>query len=185
MLTFAAAACSCIATASSCGGFRVLQMALFQFANAGGTLVRLCLVVLAILCILPPSARAADQQALEIVSKSGVHVFSVEVMRSPEEKAKGLMYRRELPEGRGMLFDFSPEQPVQMWMKNTYISLDMIFIRADGRILRIAENTTPESEAIIPAGGSVRGVLEVIAGTAKKYGIAPGDRVAHPLFDRR
>jgi uncharacterized membrane protein (UPF0127 family) len=113
-----------------------------------------------------------------------VHVFAVEVMRTPEEKAKGLMYRRELPEGRGMLFDFSPEQPVSMWMKNTYISLDMIFIGADGRIARIAENTKPESEAIIP-GGTVRGVLEVIAGTAKKYGIAPGDRVAHPLFDRR
>jgi len=71
-----------------------------------------------------------------------------------------------------------------MWMKNTYLPLDMIFIRADGRILRIAENTTPESEAIIPSGGPVRGVLEVIGGTAKKYGIAPGDRVAHPLFGR-
>jgi uncharacterized membrane protein (UPF0127 family) len=163
----------------------MLQMALFQFAHAGRTLARLGLMVFATLCILTASARAADQQTLEIVSKSGVHVFAVEVMRTPEEKSKGLMYRRELPEGRGMLFDFSPEQQVQMWMKNTYISLDMIFIRADGRILRIAENTTPESETIIPAGGSVRGVLEVIAGTAKKFGIAPGDRVAHPLFDRR
>ncbi len=132
---------------------------------------------------LVPAAQAAE--TLEIVGKSGVQVFSVEVMRTPDERAKGLMYRRELPEGRGMLFDFSPEQNVSMWMKNTYISLDMIFIRADGRILRIAENTTPESEAIIPAGGPVRGVLEVIAGTAKKYGIAPGDKVAHPLFDKR
>ena len=185
MLTFATAVCSCIAAAISRGGFRVLQMALFQFANAGRTLARLGLMVFATLCVLTASARAADQQTLEIVSKSGVHVFAVEVMRTPDEKSKGLMYRRELPEGRGMLFDFSPEQQVQMWMKNTYISLDMIFIRADGRILRIAENTTPESETIIPAGGSVRGVLEVIAGTAKKFGIAPGDRVAHPLFDRR
>jgi uncharacterized membrane protein (UPF0127 family) len=134
---------------------------------------------------MPACGRAADEQALEIVSKSGVHVFSVEVMRTPEEKAKGLMYRRELAQGRGMLFDFSPEQPVSMWMKNTYISLDMLFIRADGRIARIAENTTPESEAIIPAGTPVRGVLEVIAGTAKKFGIAAGDRVAHPLFERR
>ena len=160
-------------------------MALFQFANACQPLVRLWLVVFTLFCLLAAPARAADQQTLEIVSKSGVHVFSVEVMRTAEEKAKGLMYRRELPEGRGMLFDFSPEQQVSMWMKNTYISLDMIFIRPDGRILRIAENTTPESEAIIPAGGLVRGVLEVIAGTAKKFGIAPGDRVAHPLFDRR
>jgi hypothetical protein len=72
-----------------------------------------------------------------------------------------------------------------MWMQNTYISLDMIFIRGDGRILRIAENTKPLSEAIISSNGRVRGVLEVIAGTAKKFGIAPGDRVAHPLFQRR
>jgi uncharacterized membrane protein (UPF0127 family) len=71
---------------------------------------------------------------------------------------------------------------VSMWMKNTYLSLDMIFIRADGRILRIAEKTTPESEAIISSGGPVRGVLEVIAGTAKKYGIGPGDQVVHSLF---
>ena len=129
-------------------------------------------------------APAAGLETLEIVSKSGVQVFSVEVMRTPDERGKGLMFRRELPEGRGMLFDFSPEQNVSMWMKNTYLPLDMIFIRADGRILRIAENTTPESETIIPSGGPVRGVLEVIAGTAKKYGIAPGDRIAHPLFGR-
>jgi hypothetical protein len=82
-----------------------------------------------------------------------------------------------------MLFDFSPEQEVSMWMKNTFISLDMIFIRADGRILRIAENTEPQSTKIIPSRGLAKGVLEVIAGTAKKYGIAPGDRVAHPLFN--
>lgn len=72
-----------------------------------------------------------------------------------------------------------------MWMKNTYVSLDMIFIRADGRILRIAENTEPLSTRIIPSGGLARGVLEVAAGTARKYGIAPGDRVAYPLFDGR
>lgn len=142
------------------------------------------LLVVAVLWLaFAPAAQATE--TLEIVGKSGVQVFTVEVMRTPDERAKGLMYRRELPEGRGMLFDFSPEQNVSMWMKNTYIPLDMIFIRADGRILRIAENTTPESEAIIPAGGPVRGVLEVIAGTAKKYGIAAGDKVAHPLFDRR
>ncbi len=162
----------------------VSQMALFQLI--GPSWLRLA-AVLASFCVVaaPGSVRAADLQTLEIVSKSGVQVFAVEVMQTPEERSKGLMYRRELPMGRGMLFDFSPEQNVSMWMKNTYISLDMIFIRADGRILRIAENTTPESEAIIPAGGMVRGVLEVIGGTAKKYGIAPGDRVAHPLFDKR
>ena len=82
-----------------------------------------------------------------------------------------------------MLFDFHQEQPASFWMKNTYISLDMIFIRADGHILRIAENTVPLSETIVPSGGPVRAVLEVIAGTARKLGIEPGDRVAHPIFN--
>ena len=130
-------------------------------------------------------ARAANVQPLEIVTKTGVHVFAVEMATTEEEKTTGLMYRKELADGKGMLFDFSPEQEVSMWMKNTYIPLDMIFIRSDGRILRIAENTEPLSTKIIPSRGLAKGVLEVIAGTAQKYGIAPGDRVAHPLFNGR
>jgi len=126
--------------------------------------------------------RAANVQPLEIVTKNGVQVFSVEIATTEEEKTTGLMYRKELPDGKGMLFDFSPEQEVSMWMKNTYIPLDMIFIRADGRILRIAENTEPMSTKIIPSNGLAKGVLEVPAGTAQKYGIRPGDRVAHPFF---
>src|ERR1700720_2966907 len=130
-------------------------------------------------------APAAQEGMLEIATKSGVRVFSVELAVTDEERAKGLMFRKELPEGRGMLFDFKREQPVSFWMKNTYVPLDMIFIRADGRILRIAENTEPMSTKIIPSRGLAKGVLEVIAGTAQKYGIAPGDRVAHPLFNGR
>jgi uncharacterized membrane protein (UPF0127 family) len=140
--------------------------------------------VLVTLCI-NPAARAASFQPLEIATKSGVQVFSVEMATTEEEKQNGLMHRKELPDGKGMLFDFSPEQQISMWMKNTYISLDMIFIRADGRILRIAENTEPLSTKIISSGGLAKGVLEVIAGTAQKYGIQPGDRVAHPLFNKR
>ena len=141
------------------------------------------LVVLGGLCA-SPAANAASFEPLEIATKSGVQVFSVEMATTDEEKQQGLMYRKELPDGKGMLFDFSPEQQVSMWMKNTYISLDMIFIRADGRILRIAENTEPLSTKIISSGGLAKGVLEVIAGTAQKYGIQPGDRVAHPLFNK-
>jgi uncharacterized membrane protein (UPF0127 family) len=140
--------------------------------------------VLAIVCA-NPAVQAASFQPLEIVTKSGVQVFSVEMATTEEEKTQGLMHRKELADGKGMLFDFSPEQQISMWMKNTYISLDMIFIRADGRILRIAENTEPHSTKIISSGGLARGVLEVIAGTAQKYGIQPGDRVAHPLFNKR
>jgi uncharacterized membrane protein (UPF0127 family) len=126
----------------------------------------------------------ADLDTLEIVSKTGVHPFAVELAVSEEQREHGLMFRRELPEGRGMLFKFEPDQVVTMWMHNTYIPLDMIFIRGDGRILRIAENATPQSDRIISSGGPARGVLEVIAGTARKLGLAPGDRVAHPWFDQ-
>ncbi len=132
----------------------------------------------------PLPAGSAEQQTLEIVSKSGVHVFTVELAVSDEERQKGLMFRRSLPESQGMLFDFKTDQDVSMWMRNTYVSLDMIFIRGDGRIQRIAENTQTESDRIIPSGGPVRAVLEVVAGTAKKFGIAAGDRVASPIFRR-
>ena len=141
--------------------------------------------IIALCAFTTSSARAASIEPLEIVTKAGVQVFSVELATTGEEKTTGLMYRKELPDGKGMLFDFSPEQQISMWMKNTYISLDMIFIRADGRILRIAENTEPLSTKIISSGGLAKGVLEVIAGTAQKYGIQPGDRVAHPLFNKR
>ena len=150
---------------------------------------RLFLLVVAAL-VLPTAAPigrldAAELQTLTIASRTGVHDFTVELAVTPEDTARGLMFRRELPEGRGMLFDFQRERETAFWMKNTYISLDMIFIRGDGRILRIAENTQPLSERLVPSGGRVRAVLEVIAGTAKKLGLAPGDRVAHPIFRGR
>jgi uncharacterized membrane protein (UPF0127 family) len=134
----------------------------------------------------PAPANAQTRQlTLEIASKSGVHPFAVEIVDNDADRARGLMFRKELPEGRGMLFDFKREQDVSFWMENTYISLDIIFIRGDGTILRIAENTEPLSTKMIPSGGPVRGVLEVIAGTSRKFGIAPGDRVAHPIFRAR
>ena len=106
----------------------------------------------------------------------------MEVVATEEERQKGLMFRKELPEGKGMLFDFKVDAPVAFWMKNTYVSLDMIFIRSDGRIVSIAENTEPLSERLVPSAGPVRGVLEVVAGTSRKLGIRPGDRVAHRIF---
>src|SRR3974390_1370840 len=140
---------------------------------------------LLVLLMLPlgAGAPAAEQQTLEIATKSGVRVFAVELAVSDAEREKGLMFRKQVPEGTGMLFDFKKDQQVTMWMKNTYVSLDMIFIRNDGRIAHIAENTEPESEKIIPSGAPVRAVLEVVGGTAKKLGIAPGDKVASPIFN--
>ena len=140
------------------------------------------ILVIAGCAVASVPAGAASFQPLEIVTKNGVQVFSVEMATTEEEKQTGLMYRKELADGKGMLFDFNPEQEVSMWMKNTYVSLDMIFIRADGRILRIAENTEPMSTKIISSRGPARAVLEVVAGTAQKYGIRAGDRVGHPLF---
>jgi uncharacterized membrane protein (UPF0127 family) len=139
----------------------------------------------ALLLLFAQTGRAADNSVLEIASKSGVHAFAVEIADTEAAREKGLMYRRALPEGTGMLFDFHREQDVAFWMQNTYIPLDMIFIRGDGRILRIAENTEPMSTRQIPSGGPVRAVLEVIAGTSRKLGIAPGDRVAYPIFFTR
>jgi hypothetical protein len=134
--------------------------------------------------VLSPTARGAEHQTLEIASKTGVHVFSVELAVTDEERARGLMYRRSVPESYGMLFDFKRDQEVTMWMRNTYVSLDMIFIQSDGRIRRVAENTQTESDKIISSGGPVRAVLEVVAGTARKLGIEPGDRVATPILRR-
>lgn len=137
------------------------------------------------LLVASGSAWTADRNVVEIASKTGVHAFAVELATTDAERAQGLMNRKELPEGQGMLFDFHRDQDVGFWMKNTYISLDMIFIRSDGRIMRIAENTVPLSEKIVPSNSPVRGVLEVIAGTSRKLGIAVGDRVAHPIFTGR
>jgi len=143
----------------------------------------LAAALLAFTLVAPAAAQTLER--LEIVTKSGVHVFDVELALTPEQRSTGLMYRKELAPGRGMLFDFEGEGPIAMWMKNTYVSLDMFFIRADGRIARIAENTVPLSEATIPSGAPVKAVLEVVAGTAKRLGIAPGDRVAHRIFRKR
>jgi len=139
-------------------------------------------LLVAVAACFVAAARSAEQQILEIASKSGVHVFSVELAVTDEERSRGLMFRRSVPESYGMLFDFKRDQEVTMWMRNTYVSLDMIFIQSDGRIRRIAESTETESDKIIPSGGQVRAVLEVAAGTARKLGIEPGDRVATPIF---
>jgi uncharacterized membrane protein (UPF0127 family) len=126
------------------------------------------------------AAQTADLQKIEIASRSGTHGFLVELAVTPEETSRGLMFRRELPDGRGMLFDFKTEQELGFWMKNTYIPLDMIFIRADGTIRRIAANTEPLSERTVPSGGPARFVLEVMGGTARRLGIEPGDKVTGP-----
>jgi len=127
-------------------------------------------------------AQAAGKATIEIVSSTGVHAFSVELATNDAERERGLMFRKSLPEGQGMLFDFKYDQPVSFWMHNTYISLDMIFIGGDGRILHIVENAKPMSDDLIPSRVPVRAVLEVIAGTVDNLRIAVGDRVTGSIF---
>ena len=135
-----------------------------------------------LLVALGASAYAQTFEPLTVVTASGRHPFQVEVARDDATRAQGLMYRRSLSPDRGMLFDFKRVEPVSMWMQNTYVSLDMLFIRPDGTVARVAENTEPLSTRTIPSGEPVLAVLEVVAGTAARLGIKAGDRVEHPLF---
>jgi uncharacterized membrane protein (UPF0127 family) len=128
-------------------------------------------------------ARAAEALSpLTVETASGAHKFEVEVVATEASRAQGLMYRRELAADRGMLFDFQEERPVSFWMQNTYISLDMVFIHADGTVQRVEERATPLSTRNIDSGDAVRFVLEVPAGTAAHIGIKRGSRVKHRLI---
>lgn len=108
--------------------------------------------------------------------------FQVEVARTDQEKSVGLMFRRTLADDAGMLFPYGPAQDITMWMRNTYIPLDMLFITADGKIARIEANTEPLSERIIDSGSPVSAVLELAGGAAERLGIKAGDIVQHPFF---
>ncbi len=125
-------------------------------------------------------------EELAIVTRDGRrHLFRVEVARTPEQQTVGLMFRDHVPEDGGMLFDWGSPRESSMWMKNTLVSLDMLFITADGRIHRIAERTIPHSLAPIASRGPVRATLELAAGTVERLGIRVGDRVEHPIFGGR
>jgi uncharacterized protein len=153
--------------------------------------MRVC-VVLALLALAPapllsPPAHALEAQEavterLTLETSGGPRVVEVEVARTPAARDRGLMYRRFMPENRGMLFDFERPQNVMMWMKNTYIPLDMIFISRDGKVTHVEEDTEPLSEAIISSHGPAFAVLEVNAGFARKAGLKVGDVVKHKLF---
>ena len=113
---------------------------------------------------------------LTIRSATGVHRFTVEVARTAEQQAHGMMFRTSLAPDRGMIFPYDRPQNVAFWMKNTLIPLDMIFIRADGTIARIS-TAVPRSEVAVPSGEPVAAVLEIAGGRAAELGIRPGDKV--------
>jgi len=126
-----------------------------------------------------------DRTALEIEAKSGKHRFDIELALTPEQQSQGLMYRQRLAADAGMLFLYDSEQPLLMWMANTFIPLDMVFIGADGRIRKIAERTIPHSTATIGSDGPALAVLELNGGTAARLGIGVGDRVLYSAFAAR
>lgn len=126
-----------------------------------------------------------EQSSLTIDAAHDSFEFQVEMAVTPEQRAQGLMFREDLEEGQGMLFDFGRPQHASMWMRNTYVPLDMLFIDADGRITQIAANTQPLSDKVVASREPVRAVLELRGGVSAKLGIKPGDRVIHPLFDGR
>ncbi|MBY0296728.1 MAG: DUF192 domain-containing protein [Methylobacterium sp.] len=150
-----------------------------------GAAAALAVLVLALALLARPAFAEGPTEPLTIASRSGRHAFKVEVMRDEAGRAQGLMYRRTMAPDRGMLFDFAQVAPVSMWMKNTYLPLDMLFIRADGTVARIAADTEPLSTRTISSGEPVLAVLELNAGTAAKLGIRAGDKVEHPVFRGR
>ena len=133
-------------------------------------------LVLAVFLLLAPAAAwAAELMPLTVTTEEGVaHPFQVEIADSPDERARGLMFRKELAEDRGMLFLFPRRERIAMWMRNTEIPLDMLFISDDGRVTQIHERAVPHSEAVISSRRRVRYVLELPGGTADRLGLAPG-----------
>lgn len=130
-----------------------------------------------------PATKPVVGDRVSIVTAQGARVFHVEVVKEEKDRNRGLMFRKHMADDRGMLFDYDPPQAISFWMKNTYIPLDIIFIGADGRIIRIAENAKPLDLTPLPSGGEARGVLEINGGLSAKLGIKPGDLVQHKLFD--
>ena len=150
-------------------------------------LARRRLLFLALLLLVPAHAARAQLQQfptapLTIVTASGPHKFTVEVATTPAQMEQGLMFRRSLAPDAGMLFDYGQPSPAMMWMKNTLIPLDMLFVDAQGRIVNIHERAVPGSLATIAAAAPVRATIELNGGTAARLGIRPGDKVIFPIF---
>ena len=129
---------------------------------------------------LEKSPAGLEQVPLTIKSSTGKHRFTVEVAQTPEQQAQGLMFRQSLAANQGMIFPRNPPGDASFWMKNTLIPLDLVFIRPDGSIARIAENAVPMSLDPIPSLEPVGAVLEIAGGRAAQLGIKPNDKVTWP-----
>jgi uncharacterized protein len=144
--------------------------------------------LVALFCLAGLADAGAEDASLSkiepvtVATAGGATMFTVEIADTDELRERGLMFRQRLPRDRGMLFDFGQPQPVAMWMKNTYMPLDMVFIRPDGSIAYVAENTVPQSLDVIGVREPVLAVLELAGGTARRIGLRAGDLVYHRIF---
>lgn len=123
-----------------------------------------------------------EKSKLIIKTRTGRHEFHVEMATRPKQQLQGLMFRRRMAADAGMLFIYRRMQPASMWMKNTFIPLDLLYIDATGKIVGFHQRAVPQSLEVITSNKPVRAVLEVNAGTVARLQIAVGDRVFHPAF---
>ena len=145
----------------------------------------LAIATLALALVTAPTRaelQSFERDELAIETAGGTQRIAVELAVTPAQRAQGLMYRERLPADAGMLFLYSAMQPVSMWMKNTLLPLDMLFIAEDGRIVRIAERAVPGSTATISSMQPARAVLELNGGTAARLKIQVGDRILYRTF---
>ena len=161
------AAAWCCAVALSCAGLVSAQIAPLEDLAAF------------------PSGVLTISDAGKGAGKKAKHDFTVWLADSPQRQAQGLMFVRSLPADRGMLFVHDEPRPMSMWMKNTYIPLDMVFIDSSGRIQQIVEQTTPHSLDLIRSDAPARAVLEIAGGEAKRLGLHAGQQVTHPALEAR
>lgn len=138
---------------------------------------------LGVACAGTPARFASLEEArVTVTTASGTHAFVVWIAADEASRERGLMHVRELPPDRGMLFLFDRPQPLAFWMKDTVLSLDLVFVDAAGRVLNVANHAEPLSLAPIRSQGDALAVLEVVAGTARNIGLKPGDRLALPTL---
>jgi uncharacterized protein len=161
---------------NQCARTRTTQGAAFRAA-----LLCFILLLLPLLAAIPAGADMR-RETLVLETTAARHVIDVEIADTPDEKSRGLMFRPKVPDNTGMLFPYGEPQEITMWMKNTYASLDMVFIRGNGVVHRIETNTEPLSERVIASQGDVTAVLELAAGASARLGLKAGDRVLHKAF---
>ncbi|MCC6470211.1 MAG: DUF192 domain-containing protein [Alphaproteobacteria bacterium] len=147
---------------------------------------RAFIALAACIALAAPAAAVVtfEKSELTIESDGKSHHFTIEIARTPEQSQQGLMFRAKMAADAGMLFLYDPPQPVSMWMYQTILPLDMLFIGADGKVVNIRERAVPGSTDTIPSAGPVRAVLELNGGTVARLKLKPGDRVRHAEIAR-